>query len=89
MGASSVTAVAQPLDPTDIDLPEATQDILEKGKRSWLKNTEVCDMLINYAAFNLRVAREPPCKPPGSQQAYLHKTPSQCNSACIASLQQT
>ncbi len=66
MGTNGATPVAQPLAPSDPDLPEMVQDILEKGKRSWLKNTEVCDMLLNYSAFNLRVAREPPCQPPGS-----------------------
>lgn len=65
MGPIDGTVVAQPLAPSDIDLPEATQEILEKGKRSWLKNTEVCDMLLNYMVCNLRVAKEPPCKPPG------------------------
>jgi len=65
MGATDATVVAQPLAPSDVDLPKATQEILEKGKRSWLKNTEVCDMLLNYTACNLRVAKEPPCKPPG------------------------
>lgn len=66
MGADGNTAYAQPLDPKDEDLPELTQDILEKGKRSWLKNTEVCDMLLNYTACNLKVARELPRQPPGS-----------------------
>ena len=65
MGSDRGTTYAQPLDPRDAGLPEATQEILEKGKRTWLKNTEVCDMLINHAASNLRVAREPPCQPPG------------------------
>ncbi|DBA68383.1 TPA: hypothetical protein ACH3X2_013687 [Trebouxia sp. C0005] len=65
MGATDAIVVAQPLAPSDVDLPKATQEILEKGKRSWLKNTEVCDMLLNYTACNLRVAKEPPCKPPG------------------------
>lgn len=65
MRATDATVVAQPLDPSDVDLPEATQEILDKGKRCWLKNTEVCDMLLNHAACNLRVAKEPPCKPPG------------------------
>ena len=66
MVASEPHVIAQPLDPRDPDLPEKMQDILEKGKRSWLKNTEVCDMLLHYTKFNLRIAREPPCQPPGN-----------------------
>lgn len=66
MGPAGPPVVAQPLDSGDPDLPEKTQDILEKGKRGWLKNTEVCDMLLHHAAFNLRVAKEPPRQPPGS-----------------------
>lgn len=68
MVASEPHVIAQPLDPGDPDLPEKMQDILEKGKRSWLKNTEVCDMLLHYTKFNLRIAREPPCQPPGNAQ---------------------
>ena len=56
---------AQPLDSRDPDLPENMQDVLEKGKRSWLKNTEVYEMLLNYTELNLRVARDPPRQPPG------------------------
>ena len=84
MGAARPHIVAQPLDPGDSDLPEKTQDILKKGKRSWLKNTEVCDMLLNYTAFNLRVAREPPCQPPGTAQLHLEAAP--CYSFMLVAL---
>lgn len=65
MGGSETPVIARPLDPRDPKLPETVRDILEKGKRSWLKNTEVCDMLLNHNEFNLRVAKEPPRQPPG------------------------
>lgn len=66
MGASEAPVIARPLDPRDPKLPENVRDILEKGKRTWLKNTEVCDMLLNHTELNLKVAREPPRQPPGS-----------------------
>lgn len=65
MGASETPVIARPLDPRDPNLPQTVRDILEKGKRSWLKNTEVCDMLLNHMEFNLRVAKKPPRQPPG------------------------
>lgn len=65
MVVSEAPVFAQPLDSLDPDLPKNMQDVLEKGKRSWLKNTEVCEMLLNYTELNLRVARDPPRQPPG------------------------
>ena len=65
LGASEQPVIAQPLDSRDSTLPENVRDILDKGKHSWLKNTEVCDMLLNHTEFNLRVAKEPPRQPPG------------------------
>lgn len=62
--------MAQPLDPREPHLPEDMRDILYKGMCSWLKNTEVRDMLLHYTEFNLRVAREPPCQPPGMEQLW-------------------
>lgn len=65
MVASEPPVFAQPLDPHDPDLPATMQDVLQKGKRSWLRNTEVCEMLQNYTELNLRVAKDPPRLPPG------------------------
>ncbi|KAK9846619.1 hypothetical protein WJX81_007767 [Elliptochloris bilobata] len=36
-----------------------------KAEQTWLKNTEVCELLLNYVAYNLPVSKEPPNQPPG------------------------
>ena len=65
MGTDSCSKAAQPLDPTSSKLPDKVQEVLDKGKRSWLKSTEVCDLLLHHTAFDLKVEKEPPCQPPG------------------------
>ena len=65
MGAESRSPAAQPLAPNS-DLPENVQEVLDKGRHSWLKSTDVCDLLLHYATYNLKVEKEPPCQPPGS-----------------------
>ena len=66
MGADSRPSAAEPLDPNSSDLPHNVQEVLDKGRNSWLKSTEVFDLLLHYATYNLRVEKEPPCQPPGS-----------------------
>ena len=53
------------LDPAAVNLPSRARDILLKGRTSWLKNTEVLDLLRNYRDYRFIVSREPPNKPPG------------------------
>ena len=36
-----------------------------KGRTSWLKNTEVLDLLQNYREYRFTVSREAPNRPPG------------------------
>lgn len=46
-------------------LPKALRDILTKARTSWLRNSEVVDLLTNYRAYNFRVSKEAPVKPAG------------------------
>lgn len=56
---------AVPIDPSDPNLPPKVRDVLTKGKTNWLKNPEVCELLVNHAAFNLPISRDAPSQPPG------------------------
>ena len=56
---------AEPLNLEDTTYPSAVREILRKANRSWLKNTEVTDLLLNYVAYNLPISRDPPHQPPG------------------------
>jgi hypothetical protein len=58
---------AIPIDPTDPNLPPKVRDVLHKGRTSWLKNPEVCDLLVNHAAFNMPISRDAPMQPPGAR----------------------
>ncbi len=46
-------------------LPPVVFEILERACSSWLKNTEVTDLLVNHRQYGLHVSLEPPVRPPG------------------------
>ena len=46
-------------------LPPGVREILERACNSWLKNTEVTDLLVNHRQYGLHVSLEPPVRPPG------------------------
>ena len=46
-------------------LPSGVIDILHRACTSWLKNTEVTDLLVNHRQYGLHVSLEPPVRPPG------------------------
>ena len=56
---------AQSLSPDNPKFPQKVREILHKAQSAWLKNTEVCDVLMHYSEYNLPVARDPPHLPPG------------------------
>lgn len=56
---------AQSLSPDNPRFPQKVREILHKAQSAWLKNTEVCDVLLHYSEYNLPVARDPPHLPPG------------------------
>jgi hypothetical protein len=56
---------ATSLNPDDPKFPQKVRETLHKAQSSWLKNTEVCNLLLHYAEYNLPVARDPPNLPPG------------------------
>ena len=60
---------AQSLSPDNPKFPQKVRDILHKAQTAWLKNTEVCDVLMRYSEYNLPVARDPPHLPPGEMKA--------------------
>ena len=62
---------AQSLSPDNPKFPQKVRDILHKAQTAWLKNTEVCDVLMRYSEYNLPVAREPPHLPPGGAKGSL------------------
>ncbi|KAK9809816.1 hypothetical protein WJX73_009573 [Symbiochloris irregularis] len=57
--------MATPLSDTDAKLSKKARDILLKARASWLKNTEVLELLNNYRGYDLPVSHEPPSKPDG------------------------
>lgn len=56
---------ACPLDPWNPELQSPARNVIRKGSVSWLKNTEVRDLLLHHSRYKVPVAREPPCKPAG------------------------
>jgi hypothetical protein len=62
---------AQSLSPDNPRFPQKVRDILHKAQSAWLKNTEVCDLLLHYAEYNLPVARDPPNLPPGKHYCFV------------------
>lgn len=72
---------AIPIDPSDPSLPPKVREVLHKGRTSWLKNPEVCDLLVNHAAFNLPISRDAPMQPPGTRtfRSFHHNL---CESFC-------
>ena len=62
--------VAEALDENNFAYPSNVREVLLKAKSSWLKNTEVCDVLENYVEYGLPVSREPPSRPPGMASCY-------------------
>lgn len=41
------------------------RDVLSRAGEGWLKNTEVCDLLVHYRTYGLPICRHPPNKPAG------------------------
>ena len=41
------------------------RNLLIKARTAWLKNTEVLDVLSNYASYNFNLNRTTPNRPPG------------------------
>lgn len=52
------------LEPRD-DQPEAVREALQRAKVSWMRNSDVYDLLVNHAAYNLPVSKEAPHRPAG------------------------
>lgn len=55
-------------------LPPNIREIIVKARTSWLKNTEVMELLRNHEAYGLPVGREAPDCPGGP--LFLSLTPS-------------
>ncbi len=47
-------------------LPKPVRDLITKARTSWLKNTEVLDLLQNYSKYRFQLNRETPICPPGN-----------------------
>lgn len=58
--------LASPLQDVQGGLPKRVREVLSKARVSWLKNTEVLDVLHNFRSYGFVVSQEPPCKPPGA-----------------------
>lgn len=41
------------------------RDVLSRASEGWLKNTEVCDLLVHFRTYGLPVCRHPPSQPAG------------------------
>lgn len=51
------------------DIPKAVRDLLTKARTSWLKNTEVLDLLSNYRRYNFNLNKVTPTRPCGEHSA--------------------
>jgi hypothetical protein len=40
-------------------------ELLRQSRVRWLKNTEVCDILLNYKAYDFSLSASAPVQPPG------------------------
>ena len=41
-------------------------ELLRQARSRWLKNTEVCDILLNYKAYDFSLSSTAPVTPPGA-----------------------
>ena len=41
-------------------------EMLNQSRTRWLKNTEVCDMLLNYRSYGFALSKTAPVRPPGA-----------------------
>ena len=72
-GGVSGGGAAQPLlEPKSIAGEDAAArqraaDVIKQGRSRWLKNTEVCDILLNYSVYDFALSLDAPSKPgPGT-----------------------
>ena len=66
-GGVSATALKVP-EPEGPDGSTRTHviDMLDQSRTRWLKNTEVCDMLLNYRSYGFALSKTAPVRPPGA-----------------------
>ena len=66
-GGVSATALVMP-EPEGPDGSTRTHviDMLDQSRTRWLKNTEVCDMLLNHRSYGFALSKTAPVRPPGS-----------------------
>lgn len=51
----------------DASARQRAADVIKQGRSRWLKNTEVCDILLNYSVYDFALSLEAPSKPgPGT-----------------------
>ena len=60
--------MAVPLGQETGHLPVAMRDVICKARTSWLKNSEVLDILLNFKRYRFPVGKEAPDCPPGGTQ---------------------
>ena len=68
MEVTELSRPAQPLEATEA-VPGSVRDAVVKARTSWLKNTEVVDILENWGRYKLRVNSLAPRKPAGEAPA--------------------
>jgi hypothetical protein len=49
----------------DNSMPKPAREIIIKARTSWLKNTEVVDVLNNYRSFQYKLSKDAPNAPQG------------------------
>ena len=66
-GGVSATALVMP-EPEGPDGSTRTHviDMLDQSRTRWLKNTEVCDMLLNHRSYGFALSKTAPVRPPGA-----------------------
>ena len=51
----------------DASARQRAADVIKQGRSRWLKNTEVCDILLNYSVYDFALSLDAPSKPgPGT-----------------------
>ncbi len=67
LGGVSATALIMP----EAEGPDGSTrahviEMLKQSRTRWLKNTEMCDMLLNYRSYGFALSKTAPVRPPGA-----------------------
>ena len=76
--------MAIPLGQEGFPLPPKVREIVTKARISWLRNSDVLDLLVHYESYRLKLGSEAPNAPPGTH-SFCHARLSQSSEGTLAS----